>query len=536
MELNGSVSVHLSDVPDYLHGSEFYQTLSSDDGEEITVPRNCMKMDKLIGSETDVVHLLHTVRFWGVHDVPMEVARYFLSDGNIVTADILSEFGFALPYLGIIEKLQYKSKREMIDRAIEYNDFSLVQAMYTIGFAWTDHSAAIAAGVNVDCLKFIRSHGGSWNYLAPYEAARNGQLACLQYTRQEGCSWDSKILSIAFEKDVECARYVVEVATPEEREQWVNVHTPGNAIYNSHGALEMLRFIHSVGCPWDENTTFVAVQENALDCLRYAHQNGCPVSDRAMTEAARWGRIACLEYLHLNCGVPWSEQTCVVAVEGHSLRALKYLHENGCPWNSHVCIAAACYGNLDILIYAHEQGCLWDEQVCRFAAERGHLECLKYAHENGCEWESSTCFAASKNQNSATCLQYAIEQGCPGPQKDCLISAAMCQSIPCLDYLLKIGCVATIDTAVAAMRCMEIYPANSRQLLWYHERALKCLQFLCENGCPLDATVLQSALNRGNVKCVQYLVNRGCPYDAALCGRANEKGLSIMDGVCQQST
>ena len=48
--------------------------------------------------------------------------------------------------------------------------------------------------------------------------------------------------------------------------------------------------------------------------------------------AARSGRLDVLKYAHEN-GCPWNEETCAIAAEYGHLDILKYLHKNGCPWD-----------------------------------------------------------------------------------------------------------------------------------------------------------------------------------------------------------
>ncbi len=106
-----------------------------------------------------------------------------------------------------------------------------------------------------------------------------------------------------------------------------------------------------------------------------------------------------LKYAHEN-GCPWDEQTCWMAAEGGRLDMLKYARENGCPWNDMTCYWAAEGGHLNVLQYAHENGCPWDERTCSAAAGEGHLDVLQYAHENGCPWDKLTFQYAAEVRSS----------------------------------------------------------------------------------------------------------------------------------------
>jgi len=45
------------------------------------------------------------------------------------------------------------------------------------------------------------------------------------------------------------------------------------------------------------------------------------------------GHLEVLKYLHEN-GCPWDEEGCVYASRNGHIEVLKYLHENGCPWDN----------------------------------------------------------------------------------------------------------------------------------------------------------------------------------------------------------
>jgi hypothetical protein len=126
--------------------------------------------------------------------------------------------------------------------------------------------------------------------------------------------------------------------------------------------------------------------------------------------AAKNGHLNVVKYLHEH-GCPWNEFTCSCAVRnGDNLALLKYLHENGCPCDYGTYFeaidknfnACATYAKdkmshdidmgrmgqcqLKILKYSHSNSCSWDTLACR----TGGLEVLKYAHANGCPWCEAT--------------------------------------------------------------------------------------------------------------------------------------------------
>ena len=74
------------------------------------------------------------------------------------------------------------------------------------------------------------------------------------------------------------------------------------------------------------------------------------------TAAAAGGHLEILKYLHEK-GFPWDYRTCRNAARHGHLEVLKYSHEKGCAWDEGTCSEAAKGGHLDVLKYAHENGC-----------------------------------------------------------------------------------------------------------------------------------------------------------------------------------
>jgi hypothetical protein len=101
-----------------------------------------------------------------------------------------------------------------------------------------------------------------------------------------------------------------------------------------------------------------------------------PVGHRNRYAAAHCGHLEVLRYAHEH-GCPWDIDTCLGATQGGHLEVLRYAHEHGCPWDIDTCLGATQGGHLEVLRYAHEHGCQWGRYTCAVAAEGGHLELLR---------------------------------------------------------------------------------------------------------------------------------------------------------------
>ena len=215
------------------------------------------------------------------------------------------------------------------------------------------------------------------------EAAWSGSLDVLRYLHEKGCPW--------------------------------NEDTCGGAAQGGH--LTVLQWAREHGCPWNETTCVRSAWKGHLDVLQWGRANGCPWNEDTCWCAAQGGHLHVLQWAHEN-GCPWDERTCKNAAGKGHLRVLQWARENGCPWNEDTCWGAAQGGHLDMLQWARKHGCPWNEETCSEAAGGGHLNVLQWARANGCPWDEHTCEAAAEGGHLYV-LQWARENGCPWYRTTC---------------------------------------------------------------------------------------------------------------------
>ena len=84
----------------------------------------------------------------------------------------------------------------------------------------------------------------------------------------------------------------------------------------------------------------------------------------AYTAAAAGGHLEILKWLR-SVGYPWDEKAMATgssaiysqAAGGGHLEILKWLRSEGCPWDERACVRAALGGHLDVLWWAIDNGC-----------------------------------------------------------------------------------------------------------------------------------------------------------------------------------
>jgi hypothetical protein len=149
------------------------------------------------------------------------------------------------------------------------------------------------------------------------------------------------------------------------------------------GCLDVVKYMRNSDGRLRGNTITAAsaAAGGNLEVLKYLHDNGCPWDRKTIMSAAEYGKLECIKYAHTN-GVEWNEYACHKAAKGGHLETLKYLHDNGCPWDAKTCSQAAEGGHLEVIKYLHENGCPWDWNVSYFAWKKGYKDIVNYVHEN----------------------------------------------------------------------------------------------------------------------------------------------------------
>ena len=66
-------------------------------------------------------------------------------------------------------------------------------------------------------------------------------------------------------------------------------------------------------------------------------------------------------------GCPWNEKTCIYAARSGHLEMLKWLRSEGCPWDEVTCWSAAQGGHLEMLKWLRSEGCPWGWRTLHFA-------------------------------------------------------------------------------------------------------------------------------------------------------------------------
>jgi len=296
--------------------------------------------------------------------------------------------------------------------------------------AWDSEAyKAAASRRHLHCLKYLYEHDDT----PPNDvgllgmAVAGGSMECMKYLVEQKCELSSHLFNIAAQRDSDtmCGYlHTQNVAFPDNFTQYLadndstrclqfalthgftvndselyrvksirflhimhiarhtwTVHSCSKVAYTCK--VELLQYLHEVGCPWDAQTTQACVNNVLnIDCLIYAHEQGCP----------------------------WNERTAMLAVSHRNRLAVNYMHAQGFEFPTDFVTKCVEKGGLEMLHCAHKLALPWDEGTVRSAVSRGKIDCLKYLVEHQCPVPVDVCKDAGQ-AGSLPMLQYLHNKG-----------------------------------------------------------------------------------------------------------------------------
>jgi hypothetical protein len=103
-----------------------------------------------------------------------------------------------------------------------------------------------------------------------------------------------------------------------------------------------------------------------------------------------------LRYLH-SIGCEWDENVCWSIAEKGDLQTLQWARAQGCPWDKRTCSRAALNGHLHIIQWARDHDAPWCYLTPQNAAMTGHYDIVKWATSNGCPLNFPVYIRAARN-------------------------------------------------------------------------------------------------------------------------------------------
>jgi hypothetical protein len=161
---------------------------------------------------------------------------------------------------------------------------------------------AAARGGQLEVLKWLRPRGCEWSTETFIAAIKSGDLDTIRWLRENGCGWDEDTCEVAAKyRHFEVLKWAVESGC----------HVFNDAKVFSYAVqgcdAEMIEWLHGrgFGFGYGKWTCHLAAECGQLDVLRRLHTEGCPLDNTTCYLAARKGRVDVLKWLW-DTGFQWN--------------------------------------------------------------------------------------------------------------------------------------------------------------------------------------------------------------------------------------
>ena len=184
-------------MPSYLVGSDFYNSLCSDDSEVFSIPQAFFKPNSDVIETAHLSHLFHTMRFWGLHKLPHNIIKLLVfkssprSDVDEQVCRVLEDFDANFGLLN-----WYKTLPAALTKAQRFN-------------------SALRCG-REDVLEYVYIKDGQSNAAMVKAAAENGHLSVLQRVYDDLVKVSKypftgvSLRNVAMRGHAECLRFLLE--------------------------------------------------------------------------------------------------------------------------------------------------------------------------------------------------------------------------------------------------------------------------------------------------------------------------------------
>lgn len=382
-EKSGQIAVTYQKIPSYLHKSQFYLSLNSEDKEPLYIPADCFKeSDELLHCSnwdtTELSQLLRTMVFWGLDEIPNSV-------------------------LDCVRSGWMKRRTlEMVTSALPDNN--RLQSLLVPYSRFRNITTAVQSGQPELVRHWIKQHDPKWEIRQPtVDAAELGNLSLLKELHEQHgyLLCDEACVSAIKIGHLEILKYLLNNMT---------VYASGwcsTAARNDR--LDCLRYLHENGCVWDEAAVCnIAAERGSFSCLEYAFENGCMFTGKVTSCKT----IECLT-LVLDSGCAIEEDACYDALTFRcSLGCFQTLREHGASWDDEV-LSATMLREVDFLQYAMENGCPYEDTIVHRANTDKRFEHLEYMTSVALLSADEVVFSKALIFGSIRCVQYLVDCNCP---------------------------------------------------------------------------------------------------------------------------
>lgn len=161
--------------------------------------------------------------------------------------------------------------------------------------------------------------------------------------------------------------------------------------------------------------------------------------------------------------------------------------------------------SITMVTIARMNGCHWNEDTCDEAIKHGYFKLLKMLREYNCPWTQS-CWKIAALKDKLEILKWILENGITIDKNDLNEEffanlVANFVSIEMLQFIKNLGCKWDKSAYSHPFDCDNFGPTK------------ETLEWLYDNGCPLNETLCYIAAYHGDLETMQWTVSKGFVLD-----------------------
>lgn len=224
------------------------------------------------------------------------------------------------------ENYDYKDKvGDVMAEAARNGHLHCMKYLHESGYIWhKDIIFAAIGGGNVECLKYVQENHPEFSTIIKKPRSHkitSKTFDCFLFCVEHGAEFSIRVTSSAFvHNGLESTKRCVAAGVPFDEA------IMGAAIWE--GLLDCVEYLHEQGCFFPDDAAADAALRDNLPLLKYLHENRAGnFTTQVTSSAARHHHIDCLKFLH-SVGCPWDHTAYNLNTENQACN--EYLEKNGC--------------------------------------------------------------------------------------------------------------------------------------------------------------------------------------------------------------
>jgi len=290
---------------------------------------------------------------------------------------------------------------------------------------------------NLENLKWLYKNNCVYDSTSFIYATINGNIKNMEWLLDIGCKINN--LSFRYSNKITTLKWLYDNGSNIDsyatclvkKNSYLNYdfsnYISNEEITNQETNLELLQWLRSIKCCWNNETFNYAVLNGDIQIIKWLYKNNCPYSfttqeNKIISSAIKFGSISNIIWL-IEHYCPINENMMSVAAQCGHIHIIKWLDKiynktkiNKYCNNSEIFYNAALNGNLENMKWLKNKNYVWNERTFEAAALNGNLENMKWLKDNNCPWNKMTFEAVALNGNYEN-LVWLIDNKCPNDEK-----------------------------------------------------------------------------------------------------------------------